>query len=103
MDPTLALEVSDLSAGYRNRPVIDRLSLDPLRPGEVSALVGPNAAPAGPVGPHNSLIGTVQSAFQNVPYAYDPARGRLVVGRPLENRVTLMYLPTRELFSDGFE
>ncbi len=38
------LEVSNLSAGYRNRRVIRDLSLEPMRAGEVTALVGPNAA-----------------------------------------------------------
>ncbi|AYD04556.1 ABC transporter ATP-binding protein [Neorhizobium sp. NCHU2750] len=40
--PTLI--ISGLSAGYRNRPVLAGLSLAPLEPGKVTALVGPNAA-----------------------------------------------------------
>lgn len=38
------LTVSNLVAGYRKRPVIRGLTLPPIRPGEVTALVGPNAA-----------------------------------------------------------
>ncbi len=38
------LVTSDLSAGYRNRPVLRDLRLAPLEPGKVTALVGPNAA-----------------------------------------------------------
>jgi iron complex transport system ATP-binding protein len=40
----LALEVAGLSAGYRNRPVIRDLTLEPIPAGQVTALVGPNAA-----------------------------------------------------------
>ena len=39
-----ALTVEALSAGYGRRRVIDRLSLEPFAPGELVALVGPNAA-----------------------------------------------------------
>lgn len=39
-----ALHVETLRAGYRGRPVIAGLSLAPLEPGTVTALVGPNAA-----------------------------------------------------------
>jgi iron complex transport system ATP-binding protein len=38
------LAVNGLSAGYRNRMVLDRITLPPIRAGEVVALVGPNAA-----------------------------------------------------------
>ena len=38
------LHVSGLSAGYRNRRVIENLSLPPIAPGETVALLGPNAA-----------------------------------------------------------
>ena len=38
------LQVSDLSTGYRDRQVIQNLSLPPIRPGEVHSLLGPNAA-----------------------------------------------------------
>ena len=38
------LTVTGLSAGYRNRPVLRELSLAPIEPGRVTALVGPNAA-----------------------------------------------------------
>ncbi|NHF74008.1 ABC transporter ATP-binding protein [Paracoccus xiamenensis] len=44
MEETLALSISKLSAGYRNRPVLQDLNLAPLEPGKVTALVGPNAA-----------------------------------------------------------
>lgn len=39
-----ALTIAGLSAGYRNRPVLRDLHLAPLKPGKVTALVGPNAA-----------------------------------------------------------
>ncbi len=38
------LTVTNLSAGYGKHPVIDRLTLSSVLPGEVTALVGPNAA-----------------------------------------------------------
>ncbi|WP_029005915.1 ABC transporter ATP-binding protein [Azorhizobium doebereinerae] len=38
------LVVSGLSAGYRHRPVVRDLTLAPFRAGQVTALVGPNAA-----------------------------------------------------------
>jgi len=41
---TGGLHVRDLSAGYRNRPVIEKLSLPPISSGETVALLGPNAA-----------------------------------------------------------
>ncbi len=44
MNDIRTLAISNLSAGYRNRPVLRSLSLAPLEPGTVTALVGPNAA-----------------------------------------------------------
>ncbi len=41
---TGGLHVNGLSAGYRDRRVIEHLSLPPIRPGETVALLGPNAA-----------------------------------------------------------
>ncbi len=38
------LRVSDLSTGYRARPVIRHLTLPEIRPGELHSLIGPNAA-----------------------------------------------------------
>lgn len=38
------LEISHLQAGYRNRPVIRGLTLPAIESGQVTALVGPNAA-----------------------------------------------------------
>lgn len=38
------LAVDGLSAGYRNRKVLESLTLAPIRPGSFTALVGPNAA-----------------------------------------------------------
>ncbi|WP_068635257.1 ABC transporter ATP-binding protein [Thauera butanivorans] len=40
---TPALEVRHLTVSYRNRPVLGDLSLPPLLPGQLVALVGPNA------------------------------------------------------------
>ncbi len=42
MSPTL--QVNTLSAGYRRRKVIDKLTLAPIPAGTVTALVGPNGA-----------------------------------------------------------
>ncbi len=39
-----ALQVSSLSTGYRDRQIIQNLSLPVFRPGEVHSLLGPNAA-----------------------------------------------------------
>lgn len=39
-----ALSISNLSAGYRSRPVIGGLTLNPIEAGKITALVGPNAA-----------------------------------------------------------
>jgi iron complex transport system ATP-binding protein len=44
MNDIRTLTISNLSAGYRNRPVLRDLRLAPLEPGKVTALVGPNAA-----------------------------------------------------------
>ena len=38
------IQVTDLSAGYRDRAVIEHLSLPPIARGETVALLGPNAA-----------------------------------------------------------
>lgn len=38
------LEIADLTAGYRGRSVLKNLSMPMMRTGEVTALVGPNAA-----------------------------------------------------------
>jgi iron complex transport system ATP-binding protein len=39
-----ALLISDVTAGYRRRPVLRGLSLDAIGPGSITALVGPNGA-----------------------------------------------------------
>lgn len=41
---TEVLRIDDLCAGYPGRPVISGLTLDPFAVGQVTALVGPNAA-----------------------------------------------------------
>lgn len=38
------LQITGLSAGYRQRPVLSDLTLAPIEPGRVTALVGPNGA-----------------------------------------------------------
>lgn len=38
------LAISDVSVGYPGRPVVEHLSLAPLPPGSMTAIVGPNAA-----------------------------------------------------------
>lgn len=40
----MSLTIQNYSAGYRGRPVIQGLTLPPIEPGTVSALVGPNGA-----------------------------------------------------------
>jgi iron complex transport system ATP-binding protein len=40
----IVLQVESLSTGYRNRPVIRNITLPPIKAGEITALVGPNAA-----------------------------------------------------------
>lgn len=44
MSTLRSLAISDLTAGYRNRPVLRNLNLTAFEPGKVTALVGPNAA-----------------------------------------------------------
>jgi iron complex transport system ATP-binding protein len=41
---TGALVIEGVSVGYAGRPVIDGLSVPPLQPGALTALIGPNAA-----------------------------------------------------------
>lgn len=43
-DANGALRVTDLSTGYRGRPVIRQLTLPDIRPGQLYSLIGPNAA-----------------------------------------------------------
>lgn len=43
-DQRNVLEIEGLSVGYGHRPVLRDLSIRPLRPGTITALVGPNAA-----------------------------------------------------------
>jgi iron complex transport system ATP-binding protein len=44
--PSLAprLTITDVSAGYGRKPVLQGLTLDPIGPGHITALVGPNGA-----------------------------------------------------------
>lgn len=44
METASALHISHLSAGYRGREIIRDLSLQPVLPGQVLSLIGPNAA-----------------------------------------------------------
>lgn len=40
----MSLVIQEYSAGYRGRKVVDRLTVPPIEPGMVTALVGPNGA-----------------------------------------------------------
>jgi hypothetical protein len=51
----------------------------------------------GTVQPWNSVIGT----YPEGTFAYDPARKRLVVGRPIANVVSLFTMD--QIFADGFQ
>jgi hypothetical protein len=55
----------------------------------------------GEVGPENSIVGATANEGAYLSHAYDPARKQLVVGRPLENMISLFTMDA--LFVDGFE
>lgn len=40
----VTLHIQNISAGYRNRTIVNNISLPPLQAGTVTALIGPNAA-----------------------------------------------------------
>lgn len=80
------LEIRGLSAGYRRRPVLADVTLEPLSPGELTALVGPNAAGK------TTLLRAVAGLH--------PARGKILHGgRDLlrasrtEHAATVTYMP----------
>ena len=60
------LRIEDVSAGYGRRRVLHRVSLDPLVPGSISAIVGPN--------------GAGKSTLLRVLAGLIPAEGRVVFG-----------------------
>lgn len=64
--PARALRLSEVSAGYRARPVLDRLSLSEIGPGTITAIVGPNGAGK------STLLRAVAGLV--------PARGRIALG-----------------------
>ncbi|TKW65013.1 MAG: ABC transporter ATP-binding protein [Paracoccus denitrificans] len=72
---TKALCVTELSAGYRGKPVLDRLNLQPLQPGTITALVGPNAAGK------STLLRSLAGLH--------PATGRIDLGELDLNRLSL--------------
>ena len=55
----------------------------------------------GVVGPENSVVGTAANQGAYLSHAYDATRKRLVVGRPLDNMISLWTLD--QVFADGFE
>lgn len=58
----------------------------------------------GTVSSSNSVVGTLTNDINSLQRsAYDVARQRLIVGRPLQNLVTLFTLPSEFLFANGFE
>lgn len=80
------LQVSELSTGYRDRPIIQRLSLPPMAAGEVHSLVGPNAAGKSTL--LRALAG-LQSATGSVRLG-----GQELVGLPLaEHARRVTYMP----------
>lgn len=62
----IALTVEGLSTGYKGRPVISNMTLPPLQGGQVTALVGPNAAGK------STLLRALAGLL--------PAQGRLLLG-----------------------
>lgn len=60
------LSLQDIHAGYRNRPVLEGVSLTDIAPGEILALVGPNAAGKSTV--LKAIAGLI------------PVRGRITLG-----------------------
>lgn len=67
-----SISASDLSIGYKNRPIATGLSLE-VNPGEVTALLGPNGAGK------STLIKTITGELS-------PIKGRVeLFGRPLES------------------
>ena len=56
----------------------------------------------GPINQSNSVIGAIANEGQNLNWDYDSNSGRLIVGQPAENQVTLFTLITRAKFDfDG--
>ena len=56
---------------------------------------------AGSIQPYNSVRGETVDGGQYLGFAYDSVRGRLVVGRPTENIVTIFTM--EQIFFDAFE
>jgi hypothetical protein len=56
---------------------------------------------SGAIDQANTVVGTAANQGAYLSYAYDAARRQLVVGRPLDNVVTLLTMD--QLFADGFE
>jgi hypothetical protein len=68
------------------------------RNGAVSLVAGPPAIPVGPLGADNSVLANVGGGMVS---AYDASRAQLIVGRPGDNKVTILRLhagPTRSLY-----
>ena len=64
-------------------------------------LASPRFRLAGTVQAYNSVRGTQANEGATMPFDYDALHARLIVGRPLENAVSVFTMD--QLFSDGFE
>ncbi len=80
------LRISDISAGYRGRPVVRNLTLQPIAAGETVALVGPNAAGKSTL--LRALAGLLPATGSVT------LDGRELIGLPLAERARLVsYMP----------
>jgi hypothetical protein len=63
---------------------------------------GRGGGSVGTINANNSVLGTVASGGPSMVFDFDVPRGRLAVGRPASNLVTL-FTPPDGIFADGFE
>ncbi len=62
-----------------------------------------DAGSSGPVGPANSVVGSVANSGLSAVFVHDDARARLLVGRRASRIVSILTLPGDLILSDGFE
>ena len=58
--------------------------------GAISLVAGPPAITVGPLGSANSVLGTAANKGFSLVSVYDPTRAQLIVGRPYDNKVTIL-------------
>jgi iron complex transport system ATP-binding protein len=80
------LEIRDLTTGYRRRQVIRGLTLPPLLPGEITALVGPNAAGK------TTLLRAIAGLLPATGSLFFQGRDLLTAGRN-DHAATVTYMP----------